>query len=371
MLRAASKLLTAPAAAAASIAVYTHTQRRSKPDGLKESMCQMPATYNMQVSMATYNANNPSEDRLFSIGPVSGWSCSAVFDGHGGWNVSEMASKELPSALAKHMTLANTHDEISDAIDATFDEVENSYIESVRKAWEYGFGGVAKVGSCVLLAMKKEDQLVVANLGDCRAVLATEKPQEVAAELGENTINHYATRLTREHNARAPLEALKLRTEHPNEDNIIRCKSGHACYVKGRLQLTRALGDCYLKYADMNAPPDGTRGRHIPAPYTPPYLSHRPDVSHITLDKGDKFVILATDGLWDFLSDQEAVDVVSRCTGAGQERDPHAAAAMLVEAALQKAAEESGMNVDDLKNLAPGSRRRNKHDDTTVVVMYF
>lgn len=53
------------------------------------------------------------------------------------------------------------------------------------------------------------------------------------------------------------------------------------------------------------------RGRHIPDPYTPPYVDHTPDVYKITLDKKkDKFVILATDGLWDFMDPQEAVDVV-------------------------------------------------------------
>ena len=86
------------------------------------------------------------------------------------------------------------------------------------------------------------------------------------------------------------------------------CKNPHACYVKGRLQLTRALGDAYLKYPEFNAPAGShrSRGRRIPDPFTPPYVKSTPDIVHINIGKDDKFCVLATDGLWDFLSDQEA-----------------------------------------------------------------
>lgn len=79
----------------------------------------------------------------------------------------------------------------------------------------------------------------------------------------------------------------------------------------------------------------------------------------------DRFLILATDGVWDFLSDQEAVDIVKSCS------DGKAAAEMIVQRAITRAAEECNMTVDALKALPPGSKRRSLHDDTTAVVMYF
>jgi len=105
-------------------------------------------------------------------------------------------------------------------------------------------------------------------------------------------------------------------------------------------------------------------GRHIPEPYTPPYVSYIPEIRHVSLNKNDKFLILATDGVWDFLSDQEAVDLVAKC------KDRSQAAARLVDKALEVAAAEAGMTIQDLRALPVGSKRRSRHDDTTVVVMY-
>ena len=61
--------------------------------------------------------------------------------------------------------------------------------------------------------------------------------------------------------------------------------------------------------------PTGGRGaerRYIPAPYTPPYTSATPEVIHKALDspemQGAEFVVMATDGLWDSLSNQQVSD---------------------------------------------------------------
>ena len=119
--------------------------------------------------------------------------------------------------------------------------------------YKSGYGEVAKVGCCALLLMRKDNQLITANCGDCRAILATQSPPTTtASKASASTSTYTAKRLTNDHNAREPIEQQKLYTEHPGESDVVVCKSSHACYVKGRLQLTRALGDAYLKYAEFN-----------------------------------------------------------------------------------------------------------------------
>ena len=72
--------------------------------------------------------------------------------------------------------------------------------------------------------------------------------------------------------------------------------------------------------------------------------------------------------MWDFLTDEQAVQVVSQCDKAGRR---HESAKAIVDRVMELAAEESGMTVEELKNLPAGRARRSRHDDTTVVVMYF
>lgn len=208
---------------------------------------------------ATYDANNPSEDRAVKHRAIGNWQCAAIFDGHGGWQVSEFASKSIFDHLSRNMIDKNVDliaedfinkDTISQLLIDTFAKVEIDYINSVSQTFKLGYGEVAKVGSCALVVLRNNNQLFVANCGDCRAVLATSENSSLIA-----------TRLTNDHNAREPAEKEKLVREHPNELDVVVCKSPHACYVKGRLQLTRALGDAYLKYREFNGVPNSHRSR--------------------------------------------------------------------------------------------------------------
>jgi pyruvate dehydrogenase phosphatase len=236
--------------------------------------------------------------------------------------------------------------------------------------------------------------LVVANLGDCRAVLCSlaADANSVSSSNGisnnknndsnsnnKNSNNSdgslipkiYATRLTRDHNCRELVEDLKLRHEHPGEADVVYCKTSGACYVKRRLQLTRAFGDLYFKHREFNGSPNSKRskGRHIPDPYTPPYLSATPDIHHVRISPGqDKFIILASDGVWDFLSDQEAAEFVYSAM-VTQNMPLEDVSRKLVERTLLVAAREAGISVDEMKALPPGDRRRGLHDDTTAVII--
>lgn len=217
---------------------------------------------------ATYDANSPSEDRCVPGQQVKGWNCAAIFDGHGGWQVSEFASKTIFSELERNLgdgneivTNSSSDDDLKKrkeylekTLIQTFTDVEKKYLASVLHSFKLGYGEVAKVGCCALVVMRKDNHLVAANCGDCRAILASQRPSDSTLP---RTSSLVATRLTNDHNAREPVEQQKLFREHPNEPDVVRChpNNPHACYVKGRLQLTRALGDAYLKYKEFNGSP--------------------------------------------------------------------------------------------------------------------
>jgi pyruvate dehydrogenase phosphatase len=75
------------------------------------------------------------------------------------------------------------------------------------------------------------------------------------------------------------------------------------------LQVSRSVGDFYLKKAEFNREPLYAKFR-LRQPFKMPILSSDPSISVHELQPHDQFLIFASDGLWEHLSNQEAVDIV-------------------------------------------------------------
>uniref|UniRef100_K3WGS3 PPM-type phosphatase domain-containing protein n=1 Tax=Globisporangium ultimum (strain ATCC 200006 / CBS 805.95 / DAOM BR144) TaxID=431595 RepID=K3WGS3_GLOUD len=328
-----------------------------------------------RFSCATYKANSPIEDRFDVQTTASGDVYAAVFDGHGGWQVSEYVSKTLIGNIQKELSHAFKDPEresekpasskkIASAIQRAFGRTDRELMVQVAPAFKLGFGAVARCGSCALFTLIHADTLHVANAGDIRAVLGKTDPANKSKLL--------AVPLSNDQNAMVKVEQEKLKKEHPGEANAFTCRHPESCYVKGALQPTRAFGDFSLKYPEFNGRPyvngDRTAGRHFAEPYSPPYITAIPEIKSYKIDSNDRFVIIGSDGLWDFLSNEEAVEVVREQIALGNYE--HAGRA-LVERTLQKAAKRYEISYADLLSLPPGSHRRRRHDDTTVVVLFF
>jgi pyruvate dehydrogenase phosphatase len=78
-------------------------------------------------------------------------------------------------------------------------------------------------------------------------------------------------------------------------------------------------------------------------------------------------VILGSDGLWDDLSEDDAIQIVF--SGIANQLSPSEIAELLVKQALTNAAQASDMSLSALQALSPGKMRRNLHDDTTAIVL--
>ena len=75
--------------------------------------------------------------------------------------------------------------------------------------------------------------------------------------------------------------------------------------VNGNLNLSRAIGD--LKYK-------GNKELHPKHQI----ITAEPDVEEAEIQPGDEFMLLACDGIWDVLTNQEAIDFVRKGLEAGR-----------------------------------------------------
>ncbi|CAM9914357.1 unnamed protein product [Scytosiphon promiscuus] len=327
------------------------------------------------VVASTYNGNGPIEDRHDIRQSPRGDFFVSVLDGHGGWQAAELARKRLNIAAQTELknTLAQNPDQVKGALTQAFLRVEREYLYQVKTAFELGFGAVARTGACAIMALVRDNRLFVANAGDCRAVLGRRRltRRVVGGWTTGGAGEPEAVALSNDHNAKEQVEQAKLKKLHPFEGDVFTCKRPASCYVKGRLQPTRSFGDAYLKYPEFNGK-EGTHrsaGRFLPPPYTPPYITAEPEISvHEINTTQDDFVVLASDGLWDHVSNIEAVEIVRKA--AYDDGVPESAGDRLVQRVLERAAENHGISVEELQEVPEGNRRRSMHDDITCVVFF-
>ncbi|KAF2736466.1 protein serine/threonine phosphatase 2C [Polyplosphaeria fusca] len=252
---------------------------------------------------------------------ASDWMFWGVFDGHSGWVTSAKLRQTLISFVARELNTTYK----SALADPT---VKFPSAESIDKAIKTGFlrldheivhESVAKVhkaqsklaaaellapalsGSCALLSFydSRSKLLRVACTGDSRAVLGRRGTN------GKWT----ATPLSTDQTGSSPSEADRIRGEHPGEPNAV--MNGR---VLGGLEPTRAFGDAYYKWTrKTNEELKKSYFARTPSSQlkTPPYVTAEPVVTTTKVDpsNGD-FVVMATDGLWEMLTNEEVVGLV-------------------------------------------------------------
>ncbi|KAK8518079.1 hypothetical protein V6N13_027567 [Hibiscus sabdariffa] len=308
-----------------------------------------------EFSMAVIQANSLLEDQSqVESGPLSAsvsgpyGTFIGVYDGHGGTEASRYVNDNLFYNLK---SIATEHQEISvNVLRKAFLATEENFLSLVRKQW-LGKPHMASVGSCCLTGVICDGLLYIANAGDSRVVLGRS---------GRGTKGVKALQLSMEHNASIDAVREELRSLHPNDPQIIVMK--HKVWrVKGLIQISRSIGDAYLKRAEFNKEPLLPKFR-LPEPLQKPVLSAEPSLLVHKLQPDDQFLIFASDGLWEHLSNQEAVKLV-------QSSPRYGIARRLVKAALKEAAKKREMRYSDLKRIERGVRRH-FHDDITVIVVF-
>jgi pyruvate dehydrogenase phosphatase len=256
--------------------------------------------------------------------PSSDWMFWGVFDGHSGWTTSAKLRQVLISFAARELNqtykaaLTNTTSPfpdpaaISSALKSAFVKLDDEIcIDSVAKLTKTPSKRLAAEilapalsGSCALLSFydSRSKTLHAACTGDSRAVLGRRNP---------STGKWFATPLSEDQTGSNPNEQARMRAEHPNEPYVIR--NGR---VLGNLEPSRAFGDAAYKWSRET---QEKIKRHFfgRTPHnllkTPPYVTAEPVVTSTVIEpsKGD-FVVMATDGLWEMLTNEEVVGLVGQ-----------------------------------------------------------
>ncbi|KII92337.1 hypothetical protein PLICRDRAFT_103299 [Plicaturopsis crispa FD-325 SS-3] len=287
------------------------------------------------------NPEERSQDRYaVSEWDIAGgkWAFSAIFDGHGGEETANFAVAALPlfiesslsaafsTAGSKKLDYAEISGVLSKAI-IDFDDRIGKAVQDIFPGGEVALSALtddeiravindqatggknsikvlrAMRGSTVLVTLidPKKENLWVASCGDCQAILGV----KAKGKPGDWTTSV----LSSNHNGADPVEAERIRSEHPGEEECVLRNR-----VLGSIAVTRSLGDYFFKFPRIwldrvffNSNPGfvlkSSKLEDVtPRNLTPPYMSAKPDVQHVdlTLSKGqERLLIMCSDGLMD------------------------------------------------------------------------
>ncbi|KAJ4753189.1 Protein phosphatase 2C family protein [Rhynchospora pubera] len=312
-----------------------------------------------QYSMAVAQANLKNEDRCQLVsGSLSNIARNGptgvfvgIYDGHGGDICSQFVLDNLFNDLKSAISNQPGHVDYPAAIQQAYLSTEDRFLGLARRNWER-IPRLAAVGSCCLSGVVCNNVLHVANAGDSRAVLA---------RWGVGDENAEAVQLSIDYNAQDEDRRNELQLQHTDDPVLFSVVNG-TYRVRGRIQVTRAIGDFYLKSNEFNREPLEARYRQQ-QPIVRPILKAEPTILTYDLEADDKFVIFASDGLWTDVTNEEAVSIVKHSPRSG------AAKALLVEA-LSKASQRNNLEYQQLINL-PLADKRYHHDDISIVILFF
>ncbi|XP_062206387.1 probable protein phosphatase 2C 8 isoform X2 [Phragmites australis] len=239
----------------------------------------------------------------------------AVYDGHGGSQVAEACRERMHVVLAEEVVRLRQlqrggADEDQDgarwkeAMAACFARVDGE-VGGADEGDEDT--GEQAVGSTAVVAVVGPRRIVVANCGDSRAVLSR---------------GGVAVPLSSDHKPDRPDELERVEAAGGRVINW----NGYR--VLGVLATSRSIGDYHLK----------------------PYVTAEPEVTVMDRTDKDEFLILASDGLWDVVSNKVACKIARNClSGRAASKYPESvsgstatdAAALLVELAMSRGSKDN------------------------------
>ncbi|XP_062164017.1 probable protein phosphatase 2C 27 [Alnus glutinosa] len=184
-----------------------------------------------------------------------------VFDGHGGTDAASFIRNNILRFIVE---------------DSHFPICAEKAIKSAFVKADYAFADASTLdissGTTALTALIFGRTMIIANAGDCRAVLGR---------------RGRAIEMSKDHKPNCTSERIRIE----KLGGVI-----YDGYLNGQLSVARALGDWHMK---------GPRGSACP-------LSAEPELQETHLTEDDEFLIMGCDGLWDVMTSQGAVTMARK-----------------------------------------------------------
>lgn len=252
---------------------------------------------------------SPNQDDFFIL-RVDDWGLYGVFDGHGpyGHDVSGFVHETLPGLLIRDGSFQ------TDPLKAFTNGYKRVH-QLCEQASQKGRFDASLSGTTCTTVVHRDKKLHMAHVGDSRSVLCKKVDGK-----------YVATDLTDDQKPELPAEKKRI---HANGGEVKRLEGDipHRVFLKGKLYpglaMSRSIGDLVGQSAGV---------------------SHLPEVKTLDVEDNFSFFVLCSDGVWEFISSQEAVDLLTKFPRA----DVQKAAEALAQEAWKRWIKEEGNVVDDI-----------------------
>ena len=186
--------------------------------------------------------------------PEKKYSLFGIFDGHGGNDVVKYIKNRLPEIIKANITKNDNYDSIENNLTSSFHKIDE----------ELKFYDSEHTGSTATILLFQDNIVYCANVGDSTAFIVYDN------FIKKISIDHKCT--------------------DPKEEERILLSGGKITKnrVMGQLVLSRCLGDLYCKKYGV---------------------SNIPDISVNKLEGNVKYVVVASDGVWDMVKENELLQL--------------------------------------------------------------
>jgi protein phosphatase 2C family protein 2/3 len=248
-----------------------------------------------------------------------------VYDGHGGAACADFLRDHLHQFIIKAPDFPWNPKE---ALRTGFQEAERTFVGTVATRSQDSV--TERSGSCALVMLVVNDSCYVANVGDSRAIMSGEggkrlfllskdhKPgsEDESKRISEAGGSIYQSQTWQ---YRATPEGLR------KETNL-----GPVRLLPGRLSVSRSFGDAEAKIERFGG--------------NPSVLIATPDIRSFKISPDHDFVLLGSDGVFDKLTNKEAVADVWASLAKGREPTLHRQCGAAVESVLRDSLERRSLD---------------------------